>query len=280
MATAPTVRAISAVGRTRSSIRLLIASTLVAQPPTDPAGDMRCLSRPSLPTDALRRATSAAMRASCAIVWLNAAAISPSVSPQSVGRRCEKSPSRKAVIATKIWRARDSGESATAGGRLRGGVMRSARLRVPLTDAVVAREYEFAPICHPKVEVAEDHPREVINLPVARCVRRNSPKKIIVADRFRFACRTAPTRAAPRSSGDGVARRDFDRRGAAQRCRAAQKSLTLSSARDRSFNSTWYEDQPGLPGDLFQEPLMPSGTCQCTVLPLRPTVTVRSKTRP
>ena len=49
------VRATSAVGRTRSSISVLMDSTFIAQPPTAPGSDMRCLSRPSLPTVTLSR---------------------------------------------------------------------------------------------------------------------------------------------------------------------------------------------------------------------------------
>ena len=99
MATAPMVRAISAVGRTRSSISVLRESTFVAQPPIAPGSDMRCLSRPSLPTVTLNRSTSREMRSSWAMVWLNASAIRPSVPAQSDGSRQEKSPSRNASIA-------------------------------------------------------------------------------------------------------------------------------------------------------------------------------------
>ena len=64
LATAPMVRATSAVGRTRSSISVLIESTFAAQPPIAPGNDMRCLSRPSLPTVTLSRRTSREMLSS------------------------------------------------------------------------------------------------------------------------------------------------------------------------------------------------------------------------
>ena len=48
LATAPMVRAISVVGRTRSSISVFSDSTFVAQPPTAPGSDMRCLQPPLL----------------------------------------------------------------------------------------------------------------------------------------------------------------------------------------------------------------------------------------
>ena len=58
LATAPIVRATSAVGRTRSSSRALMEATLTAHSPVAPGNDMRCLSRPSLPTVTLNRITS------------------------------------------------------------------------------------------------------------------------------------------------------------------------------------------------------------------------------
>ena len=58
LATAPIVRAISVVGRTRSSISVFSESAVAAHPPMAPGSDMRCLSRPSLPTLALNRLTS------------------------------------------------------------------------------------------------------------------------------------------------------------------------------------------------------------------------------
>ena len=111
LATAPMVRATSVVGRTRSSSSVFKESTFSAQPPTAPGTDMRCLSRPSLPTVTLNRATSRAMRSSWPMAWLNASAIRPSVPAQSVGNRSEKSPSRNAMIAARIFRNRASPES-------------------------------------------------------------------------------------------------------------------------------------------------------------------------
>ena len=68
LATAPIVRATSTVGRTRSSIRVLMESAFTAQSPTAPGNDMRCLSRPSLPTVTLSRLTSRVMLSSRTIV--------------------------------------------------------------------------------------------------------------------------------------------------------------------------------------------------------------------
>ena len=68
MATAPMVRATSVVGRTRSSMSVLIESAFTAQPPTAPGSDMRCLSRPSLPTVTLSRVTSREMLSSRTMV--------------------------------------------------------------------------------------------------------------------------------------------------------------------------------------------------------------------
>ena len=98
-ATAPIVRAISEVGRTRSSINVFMASTFVAQAPIAPGMEIRCLRRPSLPTRMLSFATACVTRSSCPMLWLKASAINPSVPLQCVGRRAEKSPSRKATSA-------------------------------------------------------------------------------------------------------------------------------------------------------------------------------------
>ncbi len=106
LATAPMVRATSVVGRTRSSSNVLMESTCSAHPPTAPGNVMRCLSRPSLPTVTLRRATSREMRPSWARLWLKASAILPSMPGQSAGKRTEKSPSRKAIMAMRSWRDR------------------------------------------------------------------------------------------------------------------------------------------------------------------------------
>ena len=102
LATAPMVRAISVVGRTRSSMSVLIESTFAAHWPIAPGRDMRCLRRPSRPTVTLNRSTSRVSRSSCATAWLKASAIRPSVPAQSDGNRHEKSPSRNAIIAASI----------------------------------------------------------------------------------------------------------------------------------------------------------------------------------
>ena len=111
LATAPMVRAISVVGRTRSSISVLTESTFAAHWPIAPGTAMRCLSRPSLPTVTLNFVISSAMSCSRAMVWLKASAVRASVPAQSVGKRTAKSPSRNDTIAVRIIRERASAES-------------------------------------------------------------------------------------------------------------------------------------------------------------------------
>ena len=99
LATAPIVRAISAVGRTRSSISVLMDSTFVAHWPIAPGSDMRCFSRPSLPTVTLKRSTSRVMSVLMGDGLVERLGDPPFGSAQSDGRRHEKSPSRNAIIA-------------------------------------------------------------------------------------------------------------------------------------------------------------------------------------
>ncbi|MBC7482575.1 MAG: hypothetical protein H7337_11910 [Rhizobacter sp.] len=68
------------------------------------------------------------MRASWEIVWLKALAICPSNSGQSVGNLTQKSPSRNAAMARRIWRERASGEPAAA----RGALFKPTRALAPL----------------------------------------------------------------------------------------------------------------------------------------------------
>ena len=104
LATAPMVRATSVVGRTRSSMSVLIDSAFSYQPPTAAGSESRCLSRPSLPTVTLSRVISRDMRSSWAIVWLNASAMRPSMPDHSIGSRTEKFPSRNESIAVRMSR--------------------------------------------------------------------------------------------------------------------------------------------------------------------------------
>ncbi len=152
LATAPMVRATSVVGRTRSSSSVFSESTLAAQPPIAPGTDMRCLSRPSLPTVTLSRVTSRVMRSSCASAWLNASAIRPSIPAQSVGNRTAKSPSRNATIAVNSWRARASAWLSTTsavtlcpGIELRGGFTFRAWLLAPFPFVRIAAGPDFPP---------------------------------------------------------------------------------------------------------------------------------------
>ena len=62
LATALMVRVTSVVGQTRSSIKVLMDSTLLAQPPFAPGTDRRCFNLPSLPTTRQTRPVSALNR--------------------------------------------------------------------------------------------------------------------------------------------------------------------------------------------------------------------------
>ena len=107
-ATAPMVRAMSLVGRTRSSISVFSESTCSAQLPTAPGSDIRCESRPSLPTVVRSRSASWVTRCALAMARLKASAIRPSVPDQFDGSRAPKSPSRNAIIAARICSDRAS----------------------------------------------------------------------------------------------------------------------------------------------------------------------------
>ncbi|MCG3122310.1 MAG: hypothetical protein GIKADHBN_00691 [Phycisphaerales bacterium] len=107
-ATAPTARVTSVVGHTRSSIRVLMDATSSAHCPEAPGTDIRCLRRPSLPTTRQTRSVSAARRSLTARMSLKASAILPSIPGMSAGRRTLKSPRRKASIAVRSRREKDS----------------------------------------------------------------------------------------------------------------------------------------------------------------------------
>ena len=115
LATAPMTRAISVVGRTRSSIRVLTELTIVPQPPDTLAAVARCSSRPSRPTVWLTLAISWAIRPLFSIISFSVSAILPSRPVRSVGIRTEKSPFFRAVrAASNILRSRSCGKSVMA----------------------------------------------------------------------------------------------------------------------------------------------------------------------
>ncbi len=96
LATAPMMRAISVVGRTRSSISALIDWTIVPQPPATPTGAARCDSLPSRPTTRLTRSNSMATRSLASMMSLRTSAIFPEIPVRSEGRRTDQSPLRNA----------------------------------------------------------------------------------------------------------------------------------------------------------------------------------------
>ena len=101
LATASITRANSVVGRTRSSIRALSASTLVFQPPASRGAAARSVMRPSRPTT---RRTREISRAICALDSTSAlkAAASSWAAPLPAGRiRTEKSPPAAASMALR-----------------------------------------------------------------------------------------------------------------------------------------------------------------------------------
>ena len=108
------VRAISVVGRTRSSIKILNAAASSAHPPIAPGNAIRCCNRPSLPTVSLNRMTSELIRCFCAMVSLNTSAIRPSISFQYEGSLTLKSPSRNATMADRMVCKRPSAVSSFA----------------------------------------------------------------------------------------------------------------------------------------------------------------------
>src|SRR5688572_32672795 len=116
------VRVTSVVGQTRSSISVLMDSTLFAQPPFAPGTDMRCLSLPSLPTTRQTRAVSSLNRWLKSLISLNASAILPGTPVQSDGRRTEKSPPLYASRTERSCRVRsvDGGSFTGTVGRVEG----------------------------------------------------------------------------------------------------------------------------------------------------------------
>src|SRR6266700_932639 len=112
LATAVMTRAVSLVGRTRSSTRSLTELMELAQPPSDPPGEMRWLILPSLPTTCRSRCSSRLKRSLRAMTSLSASATLPETPVQLPGRRAEKSP---ALNATSVCSSRSvSSSSAVA----------------------------------------------------------------------------------------------------------------------------------------------------------------------
>ena len=98
-ATAPITRAISLVGRTRSSIKTLTHPMASAQQLDTLFSDARSVIRPSFPTTCTIRSNSCVMRSLVSMTVLNVSAIFPDKPVQSSGRRAEKSPRLKAINA-------------------------------------------------------------------------------------------------------------------------------------------------------------------------------------
>ncbi len=92
-ATATITRAISVVGRPRSSISELTARWPSAQEPSSPSSSRRSVSRPSRPTTRLIRRRSRCCRSWSATTSLNASATSPAA-PARRGSRTLRSPPR------------------------------------------------------------------------------------------------------------------------------------------------------------------------------------------
>src|SRR5688572_26334970 len=104
LATAPITRAVSEIGWTRQSMRLLTALTRWAQPPPILALGRRSLILPSLPTARLMRLRSEVESSINSATSLNVSATLPAVLSQWTGRRAEKSPFLNAVRARRISR--------------------------------------------------------------------------------------------------------------------------------------------------------------------------------
>src|SRR5215211_3581887 len=108
-ATALSTRPTSVVGRTRSSIKELIESTLVSQPPAAPGREARSVIRPSRPMILAIRTSSLVMRWFEATSSLYDAATSPITPFRRLESLTEKSPRRAASSAsTSSFRASGS----------------------------------------------------------------------------------------------------------------------------------------------------------------------------
>ncbi len=97
LATAPITRAISVVGRTRSSIRVLTELMMVAQPPTTLGTEARCVKRPSRPTTRDTSVTALTIFSLVSMMSLSVSAIFPEMPVRSDGMRAVKSPFFRAI---------------------------------------------------------------------------------------------------------------------------------------------------------------------------------------
>ena len=96
-ATAPITRAISVVGRTRSSIRVLTELIMVLQPPTTPGRSARWVRWPSRPTTRETSVTVSTIFCLVSMMSFRVSAILPDTPVQSSGMRTEKSPFFRAI---------------------------------------------------------------------------------------------------------------------------------------------------------------------------------------
>ncbi len=109
LATAPITRAISVVGRTRSSISVLTDLTMVAHPPETLGTDARWPRRPSRPTTRLTLVMPSAICSLVSMMSLSVSAIFPASPVQSDGMRAEKSPFLSAFnVASSTLTSRSS----------------------------------------------------------------------------------------------------------------------------------------------------------------------------
>ena len=118
-ATAAMAAVTSVVGRSRSSIRVLIEPSMAPHDPRVCSNFARCRVLPSLPTTCPARRSSPAMFWLQETISLNVSAILPSVPDRSDGRRTEKSPCRIFWSATSS--SRRSRPAASAPSRRRAG---------------------------------------------------------------------------------------------------------------------------------------------------------------
>ncbi len=112
LATAPITRAISVVGRTRSSIRVLTELMMVAQPPTTFGTEARWARRPSRPTTRDTSVTARTIFSLVSMMSLRVSAILPEMPLQSDGMRAVKSPFLSAIsVASRSLMSSSSASS-------------------------------------------------------------------------------------------------------------------------------------------------------------------------
>src|SRR6266851_6879899 len=101
-ATAALARVTSAVGRSRSSTRVLTETSISPHAPLDSWNRVRSRVLPSLPTTCPTRFNSCAICWLAAAISLNVSATFPASPVQDTGRRTEKFPSRMVLRAPRI----------------------------------------------------------------------------------------------------------------------------------------------------------------------------------